>query len=138
MRISDWSSDVCSSDLHRDGQQHERRHLLAPGPAQADGPPDRCPQEGGARLGPAAPLTLERAVPAVVDGAGHDRTIPARSRNTSSSEVRVGDMRCSGRPSSATASRTKERKRVVWGKGGSVRVDPGGSRLIKKKKKQNQ
>src|SRR3546814_2148694 len=49
MRISDWSSDVCSSDLSRSGHRDRRARLPArrPHPAQADrglgptGPPDR-------------------------------------------------------------------------------------------------
>src|SRR3546814_8780944 len=34
MRISDWSSDVCSSDL---GPEHRRDHHVAPGPDAAVG-----------------------------------------------------------------------------------------------------
>src|SRR3546814_280746 len=31
MRISDWSSDVCSSDLVQQAHVHQRRRLLEPG-----------------------------------------------------------------------------------------------------------
>src|SRR3546814_18873904 len=34
----------------------------------------------------------------------------------------------------ADMPRAEDRKGVVWGKGGAVRVKPGGSRIIKKKK----
>src|SRR3546814_15717454 len=90
MRISDWSSDVCSSDLHRsDVLRRGRTHV---------------------------PLLCR-------DGRCHAR----RQRRT----YRLGASgRCGGRCESL---RRPDRKSVVEGKSVSVRVDPGGSRIIKKK-----
>src|SRR3546814_13696615 len=93
MRISDWSSDVCSSDLdtavlvdeHEDGTSHR---LLAVHAARAR-----------------AQIT---ANPDVGDLADSDRNAAARCRNG------------------------VDRKRVVYGKSVSVRVDLGGRRIIKK------
>src|SRR3546814_1724240 len=45
MRISDWSSDVCSSDLGDRGGDHRNLSDLSAGPKWAEGPGDR----GGAR-----------------------------------------------------------------------------------------
>src|SRR3546814_20198228 len=113
MRISDWSSDVCSSDRIRQeptfptgcaarqktgtGQLHRRYNA------------DRCPGSGpssnavyGARFGE-EPSSY----------GGPERPGPGRS----------------AAPVSARA-----RKRVVWGKSVSVRVDFGGRLIITKKK----
>src|SRR3546814_1730465 len=45
MRISDWSSDVCSSDLRRSSEPRDRRGFRAPQAAGDRGPGD----EGGSR-----------------------------------------------------------------------------------------
>src|SRR3546814_17544844 len=100
MRISDWSSDVCSSDLPRryrirHGQalfllcQHERR--------QVD---DAAP--GGFQL----------------------------------SRARYGDDAVDRVARRSLWSGTGDRKSVVEGERVSVRVDLGGRRILKKKKKQ--
>src|SRR3546814_16150271 len=108
MRISDWSSDVCSSDLAEHGRenaqgshypcQHRRK-----GNGGAFGTADRC---GGLRQSP--------------EGA-HD--VAGRS-----------DDHLSDHQGQAPGP-TEDRKSVVEGKSVSVRVDPGGRRHIKKKKK---
>src|SRR3546814_1812029 len=42
MRISDWSSDVCSSDLHEDAAHHlHHQHLAATGHGEYRGAPAR-------------------------------------------------------------------------------------------------
>src|SRR3546814_1008371 len=60
MRISDWSSDVCSSDLSARGARPLSRHdharggrlpRLAQGPAAIRKPPPRRPAAGGERHG---------------------------------------------------------------------------------------
>src|SRR3546814_11250632 len=85
LRISDWSSDVCSSDLEK-----VRR--------------DR----------PSALMALLR------------RSAMRRARHRA--------WRPKARPSTWTAwPRSRDRKRVVQGKRGSVRVDLGGRRILKKK-----
>src|SRR3546814_18479151 len=94
MRISDWSSDVCSSDLsptrglHRRGQP--RSLYQRPNIAAAGSPRERHKQDSRAD-------------------------------------------HCSD-PGKAIASYL-DRKSVVWGQSVSLRVDLGGPRIIKKKKK---
>src|SRR3546814_15461103 len=100
MRISDWSSDVCSSDLH----------LFRP--------------TGAARAEVAwrkAPGPVGRAVSGLL-GTRHAREHASRA----------GYARAVGTPIPRP-----DRKSVVEGKRGSVRVDCGGRRLIKKKNKQS-
>src|SRR3546814_8780289 len=61
MRISDWSSDVCSSDLYRDrqgrhlGQGLCRSHLAAPA-GRADGIADGAAAQAARRARGARPL----------------------------------------------------------------------------------
>src|SRR3546814_16718484 len=97
MRISDWSSDVCSSDLGE-------RNLVA----------------NAANLS----ALLWHALPDLnwcgfylYDGA----------------ELVVGPFQ--GLPACIRIPLDKDRKSVGWGKSVSVRVDLGGRRIIKKKKK---
>src|SRR3546814_19727698 len=103
MRISDWSSDVCSSDLRAVLQpDHHGRHpcnaMHSPAPCSASSP---CP--------PAAPSATNRC--------RRSPQPPPRRRLS--------------RPK----SRRTDRKSVVKGKSVSVRVEHGGRRNIKKKKK---
>src|SRR3546814_12232478 len=58
MRISDWSSDVCSSDLDG-GQDHQTGHPRLPARAAASGEPDVPRALAGRRSG-------DRRVPALV------------------------------------------------------------------------
>src|SRR3546814_16187904 len=82
MRISDWSSDVCSSDL------------------------------------PLSPAKSARKSP-----------LPVRKQPSSSPSIAA---RASASPiSQPTITSEQDRKSVVWGKSGSVRVDLGGRRNIK-------
>src|SRR3546814_21157433 len=119
LRISDWSSDVCSSDLHVLGEvpvlpgdvrptvEHgERRRDLehVHGPVAVDLLDGRV----------VVPVLLVEGVRLVQDaGVGGDDLGPL-----------LGADR-------------QDRKSVVEGKSGSVRVDLGGRRLIKKKQKIN-
>src|SRR3546814_15370939 len=131
MRISDWSSDVCSSDLARtqdeDCHQHSRGRGRSAGRHPA-GEPRRPPVSSGPgapRAEAAAPPAMwphTRAMPIVVppqkkagpDGLG--MALPAPESQ--------GDGR----------SRTFwDRKSGVEGKRGYGRVAIGGRRLIKKK-----
>src|SRR3546814_17190735 len=109
MRISDWSSDVCSSDLLSD------RYLL-------QSRPRRCIDE--TRRG-------HRDV-ALVSGDPPAFARPARlySRDRKGSRDAADRTGGIGRPDSEI-----DRKNVVEGKSVSVRVDLGGRRLIKKKTK---
>src|SRR3546814_16585521 len=102
MRISDWSSDVCSSDLVREDGPHPHLHRHQPHPhgkeaAHAAGPGGR----GGGQGGQTGARIYRR------------RRVLGRG---------CGAFR-------------QDRKSVVEGKSVSVRVDLGGRRIIKKKKK---
>src|SRR3546814_15279932 len=107
MRISDWSSDVCSSDLGARCRTHDRTQLFGrrwgrPATGSAQG----WSMRGGRRMG-AAMVAL---VIAILPGAF--RLLPTSHR------VERAD-----------------RKSVVEGKSGSVSVDRGGRRNLKKTKK---
>src|SRR3546814_13065709 len=106
MRFSDWSSDVCSSDLSRAGEVDQ-------GPVHADRVRRRLRRGRTARL----PDPRARAVRGPAQAAGPPGAV-ARSPP--------------GRDRPAT-----DRKRVVQGKSGSVRVELGGRRSNKKKKQIN-
>src|SRR3546814_15842638 len=106
MRISDWSSDVCSSDLRWRGQRSGiqactslGQYELRPGKE-----PDHCVRQ--CVSWPYAVHGLCRWTAEVLA-----RFRPAAGRH-----------------------RTSDRKSVVSGKSGSVRVDLGGCRNIKKNK----
>src|SRR3546814_21105315 len=110
MRISDWSSDVCSADL----------------PCRSLGAAPR-PGCGAALPAARAPRPADRHLAAAVPRLVGDRA-----------------GRCGGQPRSIMAAlsllrrrRRPDRKSVVEGKSVSVRVDVGGRRIIKKKKKSN-
>src|SRR3546814_18705388 len=107
MRISDWSSDVCSSDLVEAGavgvgvgQQRlvvlERLGHLGGAPVRVTGP------QAGVRVGPR-------------------------------SEIRTVSNRCTCVKSVANASGARES--VGWGKRVAVRFNLGGRRVLQKKKK---
>src|SRR3546814_11538477 len=103
MRISDWSSDVCSSDLRVEDIPALATHFLAAS-ARSLGVPVK-------RLTPDAVAVLTR-----FDFPGN---------------VRQLENFCHW----LTVMAPGDRKSVVQGTSVSVRVDLGGSRLIKKKKK---
>src|SRR3546814_19289360 len=117
MRISDWSSDVCSSDLAA-----------------------RCFMETEA-----ADLALRKHRPVVgvevaLGDVRHQQVplvdqavVQHRAAHRASGDATDGRMQCADR--NAAAGDGTERKSVVQGKRGSVREDLGGRRLIKKKKK---
>src|SRR3546814_11319323 len=111
MRISDWSSDVCSSDLtpppgrarscqDRRGRNWTRPTIHSPSRFSAE---RRRPK---AQHRPTAPVP------------------PPRHRRTTAA-------------SPPPARLQRARKRVEEGKRGSVRVEPGGRSIIKKKKKKH-
>src|SRR3546814_13978290 len=106
MRISDWSSDVCSSDL-QDGARIDLR-----GDVEAD---------------PRRQIRLDHAGDDVDRGAlrRHDQVHARRARLLGEPLDQEFDL----------IARGQDRKSVVWGKSVSVRVDLGGGRLMKKKKK---
>src|SRR3546814_12674425 len=95
MRISDWSSDVCSSDLSSDIALIRAGEPLIRSQGLVAGYQVRVPMVDVNAIGAGGGSM------AWIDGAGGLR----------------------------------DRKSVVWGKSVSVRVDLGGRRIIKKKKK---
>src|SRR3546814_16074717 len=108
MRISDWSSDVCSSDLlHPDRKCGEAvLQVLAKGPA----------------------------VPWVQQYRG-ERVIDASALLFAAVDHILEPIECLQDSHCRAASPIEDRKSVVKGKSGSVRVDLGGRRIIKKKRK---
>src|SRR3546814_19543295 len=98
VRISDWSSDVCSSDLAAPAPPGRRAPAIPPDQRQRHGVPDaapvRCPAWSSGR--------------------------PYRHRRQS--------------PHRQDAAAARDRKRVVWGKRVSERIDLLGPRTFKNKK----
>src|SRR3546814_19275981 len=116
MRISDWSSDVCSSDLCRSGFSRELLPLPLPLRRQGEG---------------RAPL-LRR--PAIIPRMDKQPTTPRRALVTGGSGD-LGGAIC--RPLAADGlhvsvnAHGQDRKSGVSGKRGSERVDLEGSRTLK-------
>src|SRR3546814_12835418 len=109
MRISDWSSDVCSSDLVEFGQLGRP----FPGFRRVDGRKTRRTDRFEER----------QRIVAQVDDFGLD-IVAAGGRDHPHRQLHAA----------AGADRPADRKSVVEGKSVSVRVDLGGRRIIKKKK----
>src|SRR3546814_15947348 len=104
MRISDWSSDVCSSDLF-------------PHPASQRQYPE---WEARWESGPVPPLFRQNRN-------SLKKATPPRDRAPRSAVVRHGARR------RACSACERDRKSVVEGKSVSGRVDLGGRRIIKNK-----
>src|SRR3546814_11951967 len=114
MRISDWSSDVCSSDLGR---------------AHAAPPPPAPPRHRPPRSSPAPPCRRRRRA---VGGYGG-----RRRRSGSCWAWGIGSFPPLPCQRGKRGPGPPDRKSVVEGKSVSVRVDLVGRRIIKKKKKNN-
>src|SRR3546814_17138767 len=110
MRISDWSSDVCSSDLQQKFDQAEQRFREAEEIASGRKKP--------------TPGTAE--APAEGEGEGKPAASPKPGIDVKAMvrAIQFGD------------EREADRKSVVEGRRVSVRVNLGGRRIIKNKKKQ--
>src|SRR3546814_18777724 len=127
MRISDWSSDVCSSDLG--GAVALARDAVAGDAPQQSA--DNRAADGVAMAAAADHVgivarVISAAIGAVVIGIIRRRRIV--DAGASLDRAFVAPL------VTATVGRhTGDRKRVVKGKSVSVRVDLGGSRHIKKK-----
>src|SRR3546814_18736990 len=126
MRISDWISDVCSSDLHRIGHRLDRldlgkivlQHMLA-APAEI-GAQNRRHRFGG-DLVAVRPSRLADPEDIAAAVAGHR---PA-----------LGPPDVDLAPPVIADEPLRDRKSVVMGKSVAVRLDLGGHRFLKKKKK---
>src|SRR3546814_12634564 len=111
MRISDWSSDVCSSDL------------------KADGPHPNPSPKGEGLESPAISHIHALTLASAAKSAKAARALkPAHSRTASWQMLPSSDR------NGATRARARRSESVVEGKSVSVRVDLGGRRIIKKKK----
>src|SRR3546814_14702950 len=137
MRISDWSSDVCSSDLTggggvvgiavigigRKAENHVRADIALIGRTETAG------QVGRARRNRALEILLEhQALPRVEEGAARRRV---RIRGQGARRIGIGIALAD----IVVEAVAEDRKSVVSGKSVSVSVDLGGRRIIKKKKK---
>src|SRR3546814_17765896 len=114
MRISDWSSDVCSSDLPVDGHFGRHRRLAGAACAGAQLADRLC---GVRRAGRGQRAGMAKVPP------GHAGQRPADAESSRTFVRR------------ASVHVESDRKSVGKGQGVSVRVDIGGrGRIIKKKK----
>src|SRR3546814_12617382 len=111
MRISDWSSDVCSSDLRYNVHESRYGHMLMSICVSLCLSGASC--QSGTRC-PRLPKLMDSSLPAF------------NSRLIWSLDF----------PASLPNSGTGDRKSVVEGKSVAVRVDLGGRRIIKKKKEE--
>src|SRR3546814_14052391 len=110
MRISDWSSDVCSSDLAV-GRSIGRR-----------APSSRLPTRGRNAIGEGADYHEDE-----IDDRQHNECLPNAYRS----------RRCKITHEAVSKRRAEDRKSVAEGKRGSVSGDIGGRRSLKKKKRLN-
>src|SRR3546814_17127121 len=106
MRISDWSSDVCSSDLLFTREFFE---------AQME-------------------VVIEEKVPVYAAGLGHPGPWMDRLHSNGTRVMAVIGKVKHAQQVVDYGIDMIDRERDVWGKSGAVGVDLGGSRLIKKKK----
>src|SRR3546814_15878291 len=121
LRISDWSSDVCSSDLHRhrDAGAREQQPRDHAGGSAADDDDwidahSPLPLAGGAGGGPVPILQLQSPASGSPISTNHPAT-------------------CPNAPVRGRSPRPPDRKSAVSGQGLSPRVDPGGRRIPNKK-----
>src|SRR3546814_19332526 len=115
MRISDWSSDVCSSDLARPVGAFRQRRAADP----------KGVERGGGALAPSGKHGKRGAWP------------HARRDCILGGWFRFGRRRCARRGGGGGDRRLfrgADRTSVGSGKSGSVRVSLGGRRSVKKKK----
>src|SRR3546814_17160163 len=126
MRISDWSSDVCSSDL-----EQEREPLLRPGTDNIEEIAralERVGTIGAAGIARIAQIVVEIIlVPAAPEHAEDVVELVALD------PVLGLERRGPGMVARELCDRGEDRKNVVSGKSVSVRVDLGGRRINKKK-----
>src|SRR3546814_16387006 len=135
MRMSDWSSDVCSSDLGpvaaaACGARDGKARGVAVGPRHADRAQHRVEQLAGGAREEGAALLIVHFGPG---GEQHQRrTRFAHRQHTARVPLAAGHVGAGCQP--VLKFVPVARKSVVSGKSVSVRVDSGGRRIIKKKK----
>src|SRR3546814_17748460 len=121
MRISDWSSDVCSSDLHARGGEPERPFVGAV----------RAEQPFGDQVGGGLEARGDRGGAERRQRRGEQRFGVGAVPRAVAEAARIVE-----RLARKIAAVVVERKSVVLGQSVSVRVDLGGRRIIKKKTQQ--
>src|SRR3546814_20862496 len=123
MRISDWSSDVCSSDLkpfvYLLALAQPSRWSLA---SWVEDTPVTVTLDTGKRWSPDNSDSRSHGTVRLVDALAH-----SYNQATVRVGIQVGPKRI------ADLVRTLDRKRVGQGNGGSVRVELGWCRIVKKK-----
>src|SRR3546814_20973210 len=112
MRISDWSSDVCSSDLFFGCPEGERPARLRPFFGRRAVEPQLCRAGAG-----------QRYIVRRLSRRGH---VAARSRA-------IKALRRLAHRAARGVQDAEDRKSAVQGKSVPVRVEPGGRRRINKK-----
>src|SRR3546814_17025897 len=112
MRISDWSSDVCSSDL--DSGEEKQRY-------NQHGRKYRQPTQGSGKKPADDSLITPRSAAKPYVEPSKETAEPVHEPASFALIFR----------------KVRDRKSAVEGKSVSVRVDLGGRRMIKKKKKKN-
>src|SRR3546814_16900168 len=119
MRISDWSSDVCSSDLGRQRVEQPGAQLSAidPGPVRQLEFLALSPSEHQTEFGPDLILKTHQVARAIIALLVKSIRCPIGV-----DEIAAHDVRSAQEPG-------KDWKGVVWGKSVSVRVDLGGRRI---------
>src|SRR3546814_19965406 len=132
MRISDWSSDVCSSDLihgqRLDPDAAEPPGIGERGHARGNGQKDKRDDEHADQPHEQFPDTVNRRRP-FTPGKPQDRAADQRAqyalpqRYTKPAGEHESDRAAAITPFSGPLDPTRGR----WGKGGSVRVDTGGA-----------
>src|SRR3546814_13127618 len=115
MRISDWSSDVCSSDLCGHAQTGEREFELRHGLLAA------VDRHGTARAAELVQLVINVEIDVRALEAAADRRVDHLGRHA----VDAGVVR--GRVPVRVDGYRLDRTGVVWGKSGYVTCRPGGS-----------
>src|SRR3546814_15649710 len=132
MRISDWSSDVCSSDL-RGAQQGAGKGVGGAGVERVDvvdgGVEQLCQRDHVVAGGGLVQADADRSV---VDAAQVDAGL--RGPGVDCGRVHAGDVQRVEEITAAPDAALADRKGVVEGKSGSVRVELVGCRLLQKKK----
>src|SRR3546814_17130606 len=124
MRISDWSSDVCSSDLScpsfnelaRDGQDAERHNRFHP--------------EAKTPRKPYITEQLEGRQGTAIVATDYIRAYPEQVRAYVPMHYTVLGTDGYGRTDTRAHLRPPERKSGASGQRGSVRVDSGGRRIL--------
>src|SRR3546814_14081109 len=143
MLISDWSSDLCSSDLNNVGDalsalDNAINQIDIPEPPPGGAEPDPLVQVDGTRDGSDDAQVVDGSRGVAIGSsasAGGENAVAVGGNSFAAgpNDTAIGgNARVNADGSTAVGA---DRKSVVQGKRVSVRVDLGGRRIIKKRKK---